>query len=739
MSGLLVGWEPIGGDPDRLYRPIKSELARALQERRLPFWSDRFGLGVPLVAESHVAAFYPPNWPLYRLLDVAAAYRLSMWLHYLALAGATYAYARRLTVSPWGSALAAVAFTLSGFQAIHSSHEPFYSALPFLPLALYFAETYAAGGRLRSLALLALTWGAQLTLGHFQIQLWTALLVLVIGLWRCAGSQARRRVLGLAAALAGAAGIAAVQLVLSWEQARLVGATRRSLDELTFFSYPPAHWPELAIPRMFQGLGGGPEHPYWFAHGTTGYEACLYVGTIPLILACVAVVARRDRALAPWRLIVPVSFALATLPAWWPAAYQALLHVPGLGYFRAPGRYTMITSLGLALLAGRGFDRTLPAHRFTRGLALAVVFAAAASVWALHWAQRPDYRAALGGAGFSRCLALAAIAWISGVAAVLAWRHRLVGPGVPFLIAALELGVLYYHGTTVWGWSIELPQRSPVLMRLAREADVGTVAGPVHDLPVRAGRSPTYPYLGMRAPLPNALLEFATRRLPMEDPAAARLLRRFGAAYGIWEGSAPAAGIDTLYAGADDVLDRLAYRPPGASPHATWTLVRYADPWPAAHVALRAAEAPDLRTLLARLAQSDASDTAWFLPGDRPPASSGPPGRAARIVRWSGLDGEVDHDGPCDLVVRRTYAPGWTARIDDAVEVPVVPVDAGLQAVRLPGSGRTHIALRYRPPRLAPARLISALSLAGALLVLVFRLRSGKGDARDTASTPPRP
>jgi hypothetical protein len=153
-------------------------------------------------------------------------------------------------------------------------------------------------------------------------------------------------------------------------------------------------------------------------------------------------------------------------------------------------------------------------------------------------------------------------------------------------------------------------------------------------------------------------------------------------------------------------------------------------------VALRAAEAPDLRTLLARLAQSDTSDTAWFLPGDRPPASSGPPARTTRIVRWTGLDGEVDHDGPCDLVVRRTYAPGWTARLDDAVEVPVVPVDAGLQAVRLPGSGRTHIALRYHPPQLAPALLISALSLAGALLVY---LRSGKEDGRDTASTPPRP
>ena len=76
-----------------------------LREGRLPFWSSRFGLGVPLVAESHVAAFYPPNLLLYRVFDVSTAYRLSMWLHYVALVATTYLYARCLGLSTWGSAL----------------------------------------------------------------------------------------------------------------------------------------------------------------------------------------------------------------------------------------------------------------------------------------------------------------------------------------------------------------------------------------------------------------------------------------------------------------------------------------------------------------------------------------------------------------------------------------------------------------------------------------------------------
>ena len=181
VGGLLAGFEPVGGDPDRLYRPLKEEFARFLARGQLPLWGDRFGLGIPLLAESHVAAFYPPNWLIYSIAGISTAYRMAMWLHYLFLAAATYAYARFLRISPHGAAIAALAFTFCGFQAIHSTHEPFYHALPYLTLAVLVAEWYLCTGRLLGIILLAVTWGAQLTLGHFQLQMWTAALVLLLG------------------------------------------------------------------------------------------------------------------------------------------------------------------------------------------------------------------------------------------------------------------------------------------------------------------------------------------------------------------------------------------------------------------------------------------------------------------------------------------------------------------------------------------------------------------------------
>jgi hypothetical protein len=725
LGGLLIGYEPIGGDPDRLYRPIKSELARSLHDGGLPFWSDRFGLGVPLVAESHVAAFYPPNWLLYRALDVAAAYRLSMWLHYLALAAAIYVYARGLGLLSWGAALAALAFTLCGAQAIHASHEPFYTALPFLPLALHASDRYMATGRVAALGLLALVWGAQLTVGHFQIQLWTAGFVLTTALWRFVAERCSPwRCVAIGAALICGAGIAAVQLVLSWDLARLVGSTRRPPEELFFFWYPPAHWAELAIPRLFHGLRGGPADPYWFKQGTTGYEACLYVGTVSLMLAFVGLTDRRHRALDLWRFVVPMSFALATLPRWWPAGYQAFLQLPGAGAFRAPGRYTILTSLGLALLAGCGFDRAVARRRFSIGIGLAVAFGTLAVGWALYWAQLPDYRAAASDADVRRFIGLAALSWTASFAALAAWRAGKVRSAVPFLVVALELGILYYHSTTVWGWSVDLPERSAVLRSLAQDTTVGTVAGPLHDLPVRAGRSPAYPYLGMRSPLPNSLLEFASDHRFASDPRAIRILRRFGVTHGVWD--RPIAGSEILYAGPDDALDRLTYKPSGAPEHATWYLVRYGDASPAAHVALRTVEVADVRTLFAHFGRTEATDVAWFLPGDRLPETPGPRARSAHVRRWNGRQGDIDHDGTCDLVIRRTYTPGWTARVNDGPEIPVVPVDGGLQSVRVAGAGSSHISLQYRPPRWRVAVAISTASLAAAVLLLLADWRRAR-------------
>ncbi len=115
------------------------------------------------------------------------------------------------------------------------------------------------------------------------------------------------------------AALAALQLGLSWQFADSVRQTGRGARELLFYSFPPSHWFELVLPRLIRELRLGPEDPYWFGQQTSGYEAALYVGTIPLIFAVIGALRRpASRSAALWRILVPVSFALATMPRWWP-------------------------------------------------------------------------------------------------------------------------------------------------------------------------------------------------------------------------------------------------------------------------------------------------------------------------------------------------------------------------------------------------------------------------------------
>ena len=103
---------------------------------------------------------------------------------------------------------------------------------------------------------------------------------------------------------------------------------------------------------------------------------------------------------------------------------------------------------------------------------------------------------------------------------------------------------------------------------------MGKVAGLVHDLPIRAGAAPIFPYTGLAAPPPQPDLELATRREEAFSAAGLARLKRYGVTHGVWDGPIDPAKAKTLLECDDPVLDRLVYKPPGAPARARWRLVR---------------------------------------------------------------------------------------------------------------------------------------------------------------------
>ena len=747
MSTLFVGYEPTVGDPACLYRPIKTELAAALARGALPFWSDHFGLGVPLAAESHAAAFYPPNWVAYRLLSVSAAYRLMMWLHYVALALATFAYARVLGITPWGATLSAIAFTLCGFQASHACHEPFYHILPYLPLTLMLTERYLASGRTVWLGCLAPALGAQFTLGHFQIQMWTAALIVLttivrsLPLLKKKGPPKRQtigRAAGIFAGVGLAAAIASPQLGITAEMTRNSNFDR-PIRFLTNYALPPSHWAQPILPSLFHDFIDGNNSAYWTAQSTTFDESCFYVGTIPLIFAIIGLTKRGGRALGTWKWIALTAFLLATMPKWWLDGFMILLRIPGLGHFRAPGRYTLLTSLALCLLAGQGFDRALTSRKFRQGVVTAFLVGLAGFAWGYVWSGRSDVLPYRGESLRDDKLILAGFFWLLAFVAIFLWRAGLMTHWLVCLVAAGELGFLYYHQRPpLWKWSIDVAAESAVFKTLKAEKQTGLIAGKLQDLPVRVGLTAGYPNLGIVAPPPNYLLE--SSMFPLQSNLESlNVYNRCGISHGVFEGERGVRPSTVIYLGEDKTLDTLLPSTRETKFPRVWRVERYPPTFPEARVAREVRVVNGWTEMYPALLKGTNPDQVLYDSNETPPESPGPRASRVTLKEWDGREGVVDHDGDCDLVLRRTFYPGWTARINNGPPIPLHPADGGFLSLRLVGKGPSRIETRYSPTRLSLYLTISAAALAVSACLIAVDLIGRVGANRQISQSTDRP
>ena len=107
------------GDTFAYFYPYWHVRAEAFLAGHLPLWSPDLFMGVPLLANSQIGVFYPPNWPL-TPLSPPDAVRVSILMHVgWALAGAYLLARRALRVGPGGALVAAALFALGGHVGAH--------------------------------------------------------------------------------------------------------------------------------------------------------------------------------------------------------------------------------------------------------------------------------------------------------------------------------------------------------------------------------------------------------------------------------------------------------------------------------------------------------------------------------------------------------------------------------------------------------------------------------------------
>ena len=369
---LVTGGGFVGGDIYSYYFPQKIFYAEQLQRGLSPFWNDRVGHGYPMLAESQAGVFYPPHLALYTWLEVNTAYSLSHLLHYVLAFVFTVGYARRFGIPRFGALLAGLVYVYGWFPT-RSCWEWAIIGGTWLPAALWSVECFLQTRRWRFAALLSAVLSVQMMAGHFQLA-WITQLVLVVyvpcRLWwvpvmePLLPSHARWRA-GVLLLLSGglAIGLAALQLLPTWEFRQVSQRAEAGADHpLQFGSIPAWYWTQAVMPFRWYSpttdrtaaLQRDPAIP---GVATNEGEAHLYFGLAPFLLAVLGIGSmfrRGDPRGIFWILVGTLALFYTTgrmvpLVDW----------LPGFSYFQGPGRYGVVVTLAVALLAGEMAGRWL--------------------------------------------------------------------------------------------------------------------------------------------------------------------------------------------------------------------------------------------------------------------------------------------------------------------------------------------------------------------------------------------
>lgn len=430
-GGLAVGltlvfWLPIwcgagfvGGDIYSYFFPQKVIYAEALHAGELPLWNAHAGFGYPLLAESQTGIFYPPNLLLYSWLDAHSAFHVSFLLHYIAAFVFSTLAARRLGLSLLPSWLTALIYVYGWFPP-RTCVEWAIIGGTWLPAALWCTESFLASRRWRYAIGLSGVLAVQLLAGHFQIAWFTLLLLAVYvparawWVWdnshqlsanslqpdsdsRTPMAERRwplsfplRATTAAYAAILFGLSLAAVQLVPTYELKQLSQrATVGKEHELDFGAIPPWYWSQVCRPSHWYSPltdreAAFRESPPLGHSRTNSAEAHLYFGVAPLMLfvACLVGLLCDLNSKRLVNRFVLFWLAVAIVSGIYTSGWLLPLtrHLPGFSYFQGPGRYGLLATWAVAVLAGSVVDRFLRSPDVPRCLAWVQIIG---SVWSL--------------------------------------------------------------------------------------------------------------------------------------------------------------------------------------------------------------------------------------------------------------------------------------------------------------------------------------------------------------------
>lgn len=387
-DGLLGGSVAYERDTTVFYFPLMRWLAEQLHMGIFPLWTPEVFGGYPIFADGEIGLAYPPTLLALLLLSPERAFVFLRLLHLWLAALGTFALARAWSLPRTAAVMAGLIFALGNFLQAQIHHENIVRTAAWLPFTLALVEyalrssdwsrrtvwTVLAGmalglaglglhSQMLAIDLLVLAayaalrwWSGPLCLFDSRGRVWLRRFVAVASV--CLPVV----VLGML--------LAAVQLVPLVE---LAGFTPRGAgipyNDSAAYSLTIFGLAQLVFPFVFRGPGNL-QWGLW-----THWESYLYVGLAPLVLAAIALWRVRRREVVAWAILAGIG-TLVALGQYSPInLHYVLWLLPGLSGLRAPGRFTIVVILAVAMLAAYGLaalrEQRVDLGKALRGLGVA--------------------------------------------------------------------------------------------------------------------------------------------------------------------------------------------------------------------------------------------------------------------------------------------------------------------------------------------------------------------------------
>ncbi|MDE2637736.1 MAG: YfhO family protein [Chloroflexota bacterium] len=318
-----------------------------LSQGEIPLWNPYNNGGLPFIADTQAAVFYPPRWITVALSALGGGWtynslQMEMTAHVLLYTLLMYAFVRRLTLRSELSHLAALtAAVIIGYGGYTTGYPPLQLAVleaaAWLPLSLLGILEGTRGRKLAPgfIALAGFALGLSWLAGHPQTSWFASYLAAAYLAYRCHAARVGWIAVVAALALLGLIAIGATAVTLFPGIEYLSQTTREGLG----FAAKGNGFPFRDIAQFV-------------FPGSVSQWSPLYIGIPALFFVAAALVGRAPESRF-WLLVALVALlhSLGENSAFYYASYNL---IPGLRFFRGQERAAMLVAVSLAISAALG-------------------------------------------------------------------------------------------------------------------------------------------------------------------------------------------------------------------------------------------------------------------------------------------------------------------------------------------------------------------------------------------------